>query len=193
MNLDEIKSELRLHLSEERYRHTLGVMYTAGVMALCHGAVLSDALTAGLLHDCTKDLSEAQQRALCAREGVSLTSFEENNPKLLHSKTGAIEAGSRYGVTDEGVLNAIRFHTTGRAGMSKLEKILFVADFIEPGRKNLKILPEARQYAFTDLDECIYFISNNLCRYLQSTDEPIDNRTIETAKFYEKERSRWQK
>ena len=193
MKLEEMKHELRHHLSDTRYRHTLGVMYTAGVMALCHGADLSDALTAGLLHDCTKDLDEVAQRALCAREGVLLTSFEDQNHKLLHSKTGAIEARERYGVDDEDILNAIRYHTTGRAGMSVLEKILFAADFIEPNRKNLKILTEAREIAFTNLDECIYLIADNLCKYLQTTGEPVDDRTLETAIYYEKERSRWQK
>lgn len=187
MTREEMKEELRKHLSQTRYQHTLSVMYTAGVMAVCHGADVSDALTAGLLHDCTKDLGEEQQRALCAREGVSLTAFEQENHRLLHAKTGPIEAASRYGVTNEDILNAIRHHTTGRAGMSTLEKILFAADFIEPRRKKLRVLPKARELAFTDLDACVGYISNNLLNYLKTTGDPVDPRTQETADYYKKE------
>lgn len=188
MTREQIREDLRGRLSADRYEHTLSVMYTAAVMAACHGADVSDALTAGLLHDCTKDLSEEQQRALCAREGVTLSAFEQENHRLLHARTGPLKAASRYGITDEDILNAIRYHTTGRAEMSKLEKILFAADFIEPRRKKLPALKKARKLAFTDLDACVGYISNNLYNYLKTTGDPIDPRTKATAEYYKKER-----
>ena len=126
--------ELESELAYGRFVHTLDVASTAAGLAMCYGADLDKAETAGLLHDCTKCMNLSKMLKICDKAGLNLSDFERNSVSLLHSKAGAVLAQAKYGVKDEDILNAIRYHTTGRPGMSLLEKIIFVADYIEPGR-----------------------------------------------------------
>ena len=185
MNLSQIEDDLKEHLDEKRYQHTVNVMLTAASLAMCHGEDLDKALLAGLLHDCTKYMTEDEHRSFCMEHGAELTDVEKENRHLLHARTGAIAAKERYGVEDEDILNAIRSHTTGRAGMSLLEKIIFVADYIEPGRKALEGIDEVRYLAFHDLDRCIHLISGHTLDYLRRSGSVIDPRTSETYQYYQ--------
>ena len=106
------------------------------------------------------------------------------NPVLLHAKVGAFYAKEKYGVEDVDILSAITYHTTGRPNMSLLEKIIYVADYIEPHRKKLPRLDEIRKIAFIDLDRAIYMILENSLSYLESGNEKIDSKTEETYRFY---------
>ena len=103
---------------------------------------------------------------------------------LLHAKVGAYLAQSRYGVTVPDILNAIKYHTTGRPKMSKLEKILYIADYIEPGRKHVADLEQIRQVAYQDLDATMARILENTLAYLKTTDGQIDTMTEETYQYY---------
>ena len=136
--------ELETELAYGRFIHTLNVSCTAANLAMCYGFDTDIAETAGLLHDCAKCMNLAKMLKICDKAGVELSEYERNSGSLLHSKAGAVLAQSKYGIKDEDILNAIRYHTTGRPGMSLLEKIIFVADYIEPGRDSAPNLPVVR-------------------------------------------------
>ena len=134
----------------KRFAHTLGVEFTAAALAMKYQADVTDAQIAGLLHDCAKCLTDEKRVSICEKHQIPMTDIERRNPFLLHAKVGEHLAREKYGITNPDILNAIRFHTTGRENMSLLERIVFVADYIEPGRRQAPNLTEIRQLAFTD-------------------------------------------
>ncbi|MBQ8987649.1 MAG: bis(5'-nucleosyl)-tetraphosphatase (symmetrical) YqeK [Lachnospiraceae bacterium] len=176
--------ELESELAYGRFVHTLDVAATAANLAMCYGADLDKAETAGLLHDCAKCMSLGKMLKVCDKAGTDLSEFEKNSVSLLHSKAGAVLAESRYGVRDEDTLNAIRFHTTGRPGMSLLEKIVFVADYIEPGRDSAPNLPQVRKLAYESIDDCVLQILKDTLRYLATTGSAVDPMTQKTYEYY---------
>ena len=176
--------ELESELAYGRFVHTLDVAATAANLAMCYGADLDKAETAGLLHDCAKCMSLGKMLKVCDKAGTDLSEFERNSVSLLHSKAGAVLAESRYGVRDEDTLNAIRFHTTGRPGMSLLEKIVFVADYIEPGRDSAPNLPQVRKLAYESIDDCVLQILKDTLRYLATTGSAVDPMTQKTYEYY---------
>lgn len=171
----------------KRFEHTLGVEYTAAALAICHGASVEDARLAGLLHDCAKCFSDEKRLSVCEKKNIPITEIEERNPFLLHAKVGAFLAKEKYGVENRDVLNAILYHTTGREGMSLLEKIIFVADYIEPGRKQAPNLPEIRRLAFQDLDKALLWILEDTLKYLKRSGGETDPMTELTWRYYKNE------
>ncbi|NLA76376.1 MAG: HD domain-containing protein [Clostridiales bacterium] len=131
---EEFKEILRLRLSEPRYTHSLNVAKTARELALKYGADEEKAYTAGLLHDILKDDEKSAQREYLERSGVILTECERLAPKLWHAMGAAIYLRENLGITDGEILSAVRYHTTARAGMSTLERVLYIADFISEDR-----------------------------------------------------------
>ena len=113
-----------------------------------------------------------------------MTEIEYENPGLLHGKLGAHFAKTKYGINDPDVLGAITYHTTGKPDMTTLEKIIYIADYIEPNRRPLPGLPEARRLAYTDLDQCICHLLKDSLTYLKSKNIPIDPQTEMTYYFY---------
>ena len=176
--------ELESELAYGRFIHTLDVAATAANLAMCYSADLDKAEVAGLLHDCAKCMSLGKMLKVCDKAGTDLSEFEKNSVSLLHSKAGAVLAESRYGVRDEDTLNAIRFHTTGRPGMSLLEKIVFVADYIEPGRDSAPNLPQVRKLAYESIDDCVLQILKDTLRYLATTGSAVDPMTQKTYEYY---------
>lgn len=171
----------------KRFEHTLGVEYTAAALAMCHGASVEDARLAGLLHDCAKCFSDEKRLSVCKKKNIPITEIEGRNPFLLHAKVGAFLAKEKYGVENRDVLNAILYHTTGREGMSLLEKIIFVADYIEPGRKQAPNLPEIRRLAFQDLDKALLWILEDTLKYLKRSGGETDPMTELTWRYYKNE------
>ena len=165
-NLEEMSRKLKRYIDTNRFYHTQGVRYTSTAMAMAHGADLVKAETAGLLHDCAKCISDQKKIRICDKNHIEITDVERDNPFLLHSKVGAYIAAEKYGVKDQEILDAIRYHTTGRPGMRPLEQIVFIADYIEPRRNKSKHLPEIRRMAFRDLDECCYLVLKDMLLYL---------------------------
>ncbi len=185
LDLANIRKELEKILSSKRYAHTLGVAYTAAALSMAHGEPVEDAMTAGLLHDCAKSMHGSELVAICEKARLNVTAVERSNPTaLLHAKAGAYLAQHKYGVNDDDILNAIRYHTTGRPDMSKLEKILYIADYIEPNRKQLAELDLIRRIAFHDLDRTMEKILENTLTHLRSSDGPLDDMTIKTYNYY---------
>jgi len=184
MDLESIRESIKKTLSESRYRHVLGVEEVCYDLALIHESDTFKAGLAGLLHDCAKNLSDEELIRECKKYSLPITEAEMKAPYLLHAKVGAVYAKEKYGVADEDVLNAITFHTTGRPGMSKLEKIVYVADYIEPNRRPIPMLDKARELAYEELDEAVIFISKRILEYLKSKGAFIDPLTQETYDYY---------
>lgn len=176
--------ELESELAYGRFVHTMDVACTAASLAMCYGADLDKAETAGLLHDCAKCMNLSKMIKVCDKAGVELSEYESNSGSLLHSKAGAVLAQTKYGVKDEDILNAIRYHTTGRPGMSLLEKIIFVSDYIEPGRESAPNLPLVRKLAYENMDDCVLQILEDTLRYLKTTDSEVDPMTQKTFEYY---------
>lgn len=186
IDICKLQKKMKKVLEEKRYLHTLGVAYTAANLAFVYGYDDKKAFVAGLLHDVAKCISHQKRLMICKKNHIEITPIEEENPVLLHAKVGAFFAKEKYGVCDEEILNAIRFHTTGRPEMTLLEKIIYVADFVEPHRKKLPRLAEIRKISFEDLDMAIYMILENSLNYLEKGNAKIDNKTEETYLFYKK-------
>lgn len=185
MELEHIRKSLEKTLSEKRYRHILGVEEVCYDLAVIYGCDTLKARTAGLLHDCAKHLSDEELISECRKFNLHITEAEMKAPYLLHAKVGAAYAKEFYGITDEEILNAIISHTTGRPAMSELEKIVYVADFIEPYRNPILHLDKARKIAYNDdMDEAVMFISGRILEYLKSINAFIDPLTIETYNYY---------
>ena len=180
-----MERKLQSALSLPRYIHTMGVVKTAKKLAGRWQADEKKAMTAALLHDCAKDYPEQMKRRFCKEFHVPIDPVMDQAIDLCHGPLGAEVARREYGVTDEEVLNAIRYHTTGRPEMTKLEQIIFIADYIEPQRDKAPRLDVIRRLAFEDLEECMYQILKDSMSYLSANPEDLD-RTTETAYQYYK-------
>lgn len=193
--ISKLQHKLKSELDRARYEHTLGVMYTAAALAMCHDADIEQALLAGLLHDCAKCISSGKKIKLCEKYRLEISEVEYKNPSLLHAKLGAFLAAKKYHIKDKEILNAISSHTTGRPGMSLLEKIIYIADYMEPGREVLPNMAEVRKLAFQDIDACLYRILKDSLGYLKGRDMNIDTMTEKTYEYYKnklkKEESSW--
>jgi len=184
MEREEMLIYLKRKLSPKRYVHSIGVEYTAASMAFVHGEDVQRARIAGLLHDCAKNIPVEEKLKKALKFGIPVSDSERKDPELLHGKLGAYYAKKKCGVTDEEILSAISYHTTGKPGMTLLEKIIFVSDYIEPNRRMVPELPEIRKEAFMDLDGCIIHILKNTLEYLKEKNTVIDDMTERTYRYY---------
>lgn len=182
--MEDLRKAMKKVQDDDRYEHTLGVAYTAACMASLYNVDTRKALVAGLLHDCAKCIDSDKKLSLCKKYGIKVSDLEKRNPSLLHAKLGAKLAKEKYGEDDEDILNAIANHTTGRAGMSMLEKIIFIADYMEPGRNKAPDLHEVRKLAFSDIDKALVKILQDTLIYLEKKGEEIDPATKATLDFY---------
>ena len=181
---ETIQEKLEIALDKPRYEHTLGVMYTAGCMAMAHGYDIQKAMLAGLLHDCAKCMTHEERLLLCETHDVEVTPSELENKALLHAKAGAILANIEYDIADMDVLHAITVHTTGEPNMNMLDKIIYIADYIEPGRDKAPNLELVRSLAYQDLDACIAQILYDTLNYLNARGGHIDPTTAQANEFY---------
>ena len=164
----EYRKTLEKDLDQNRFEHSLGVEYTSACLAFIHGEDVMKARIAGLLHDCAKCIPHGDQIKIMEKAGQPPLQEELDNQSLLHSKCGAIIAQDKYDIDDPDILNAIRFHTVGRPNMSLLEKIVYIADFIEPTRKELQIMKNVRKVAFIDIDQALLWIMESVTGYVRS-------------------------
>lgn len=183
-NLKSLQKQVKEVLTEDRFEHTLGVMYTAESLAIRYGTDMTQAAVAGLLHDCAKCIPNAQKIKMCRKNGIEITEMEEANPSLLHAKLGAYLAKSVYGVTDPEILSAISCHTTGKPDMSMLDMIIYMADYIEPNRDKAPNLKEIRKKSFENIEEALYQVLESTLKYLSDRPEMIDPTTKISYDFY---------
>lgn len=183
-SIRELRKKVKKVQDVKRFEHSLGVEFTAASLAMKHGVSINDARLAGILHDCAKCLTDEKRIKICEKYHIEMSETERRNPFLLHGKVGAFLAEHRYGVTNKDILNAICYHTTGRPEMSELEKIVFIADYIEPSRKQAKNLGEIRKLAFENLDSATIRILEDTLLYLKQKGGELDPATEETYRYY---------
>ncbi len=191
MNTDilEYRKKLKKKLSEARYEHSLSVSFTCVCLAMRYGYPLDKAELAGLLHDCAKCYADTEFVHKCEKHGIPLTEDEKNAPAVLHAKYGAWMAREKYGIHDAEILSAIACHTTGKPHMALLDKILYVADYIEIRRDKAGNLPEMRKLAFEDIDEALYQIISGTLNYLDGKGAVVDSMTRKTYEYLKERRN----
>lgn len=180
----ELQADMKKKLKHKRYIHSVGVMYTAANLAMRYDVPMYKAGVAGILHDCAKEMGNEELIRYCQKNNIELSDDELCNPALIHSKAGAQIAKDRYDIDDEDIINAIRFHTTGKPGMTRLEQIIFVADYIEPNRKVVPGLDLIRQKAYIDIDITCMMIFENTINYLKNEEKHIDRVSLEAYEYY---------
>lgn len=164
MNIEMLKTKLSLIMPEKRYQHALGVAETAEKLAMQYGVDPQRASLAGLLHDIARDFDDNEMLQRAKEAELQVSEFGFAMPLLLHGPVAAVMARDEYGVSDPEVLNAIAIHTVGSEYMSQLDKILFVADKIEPNRRHTGV-EEIRRHAFKDLDSALLSCLDDSIRY----------------------------
>ncbi|NLX69492.1 MAG: HD domain-containing protein [Clostridiales bacterium] len=178
MKEQEICDLLKTYLDEERYTHTLGVRDCAVRLAGRYGVDIDKARLAGLLHDCAKCLSKESMMSKMREAGYELGRGIFQNEALMHGPAGAVVARQVFGVQDPEILSAIECHTTGKKNMSTLDKIIYLADIIEPNR-DYPGVDELRAAAMEDLDKAVLLGLRRGIERVLATNRYLHPRTIE--------------
>ena len=188
LDIQTMKEKLQSALSIERYIHTLGVAEESVKLAKRYGkdGLIEKAELAGLLHDCAKDYPPDMKKRFCKEYHIPLDDIMKKQIDLCHPFLGAEVARREYGIEDEEILNAIRYHTTGRPNMSLLEKIIFVADYIEPGRKSFDGLEETRKLAYENLDCAVEKTLEQTIAYVKERGRILHPLSMEALAYYRK-------
>lgn len=181
--LDIIKNRIRKTLDRARFQHSLRVEKTAVSLAEKYHAPVNKARLAGLLHDIAKPLNRKQLLSIAKKYRIKMDPIEKQEPKLLHAPASAILARIRFNIKDKSVLKAISHHTTGAGNMGLLEKIIFLADHIEPGRR-FKGVDKIRQTAYRNINKAIILCCISMIEYLQRQKKPICSKTLVTLDYY---------
>ncbi|NLB82075.1 MAG: HD domain-containing protein [Clostridiaceae bacterium] len=154
MDFEQIKDDLEKKLSKSRFEHSLAVSNTAVTLARYYGADEQKAALAGLVHDCVKEIDRDKLLKMCTDFQLKMDKVLLEETKLIHARVGAFYAKHYYGIDDEEVFDAIYYHTTAKANMSLLTKIIYVADYIEPNR-TFECVDQIRTIAFENIDLAI--------------------------------------
>ncbi len=181
--MESIDKFIREKLKESRLKHTYGVRDTAVHLAKLYGADPDKAALAALYHDSYRWL-KGEEMNKCIKE-LGLDDKYLNNPSLAHSKIASIMIQKEFGETDSDIINAVCYHTTGRENMSLLEKIIYLADAIEPSREYPKV-DELRALADVDLDKACLESMKNTEEFVRNSGSPVDSDTIKAIKYLEK-------
>ncbi|MDD3394108.1 MAG: nicotinate-nucleotide adenylyltransferase [Anaerotignum sp.] len=186
LNLDIMQEKLQSALSIKRYIHTMGVVDEAERLTEIYGSQSDKqkVQVAGLLHDCAKDFPPEMRDRFCKEYKVPVDDYMKKVPDLIHPFLGAEVARREYLVADEEILEAIRYHTTGRANMSLLEKIIYIADYIEPNREPFEGLEEARRLAYLDLDMAMKYILEQTIQYVKARGRELHPFSMEALEYY---------
>ena len=178
---DELRPIALSYLKPKRMPHVLGTEQEAVRLVRRYGGDETQARIAALLHDCTKKLDMAQQLALCEKYGIMLDELEQKALKLLHSKTGAAIARDVFGVEDA-VYDAILYHTTGKPDMTRLEKIIYLADYIEPTR-DFPGVDELRKTVYEDLDKGLLMGLTMTIQEMEEMGNPVHHLTRDARDY----------
>lgn len=185
MERNDYLEQIKTRMPEKRYIHTIGVMETAIQLAEKYGADVKAAETAAILHDVAKYADEDWMKKVVKEHHLDPRLLDWG-PEILHGPVGAWIAEHEFQVTDEDILNAIRYHTTGRANMSTLEKILYIADMIEPNR-NFSGVDKLREIVQQDLDEGMRACIRHTIAFLVETKQAIFPDSIECYNYFYKD------
>lgn len=181
-DIEKINNYLKEHLSEHRYIHSISVADTAKELAGRFNCDKDKAYIAGLLHDIAKQYNDDKLLELAKKYNIKLSKDDIDNKGIIHSYVGAYLAKEIFNIDDE-IFNAIYTHSLGDYKMSKLQKIIFIADFIEPKRKFIKDIPEVVEASKEDLDKCLLLTFKRNIEYIKSKGQNIHKKTVD---IYEK-------
>lgn len=177
ISIYEMDKYLKANLVESRYNHTKGVVNTALELAEIYNVDKEKAEIAALTHDIAKNMSIYDMKDIIYKEGITMSYDEEHSEELWHSIVAPILGKTIFKIDDEEILSAMRWHTTGKTNMTKLEKIIYLADMIEPSR-SFKGVDELRELARKDLDLAMLKALTHTIRYLLDKGFAIDSNTI---------------
>ena len=186
LSLAELEAEVLLLMNPNRVAHVLGCRDCAVELARLYGENEVDAARAGLLHDITKAIDGPLQLTLCAEYGIVLDTFSRSFPKTLHALTGSLVAGRIFG-ENENVVSAVCHHTTGRADMTLLEKIIYIADYVERNR-NFPGVEEMRRLAYTDLDAAVLMGLESAVAHVRRQGQGLAPATLEALEYLQNHR-----
>jgi len=178
----EIEKYVENCLSKKRFKHVMGVASTAKDLAKCHGVNVADAELAAIVHDVAKEQPLKQTAAMLRLVGEA--SYLEHSDKVWHAPMGAVIAEKVLAIENKDILNAIKYHTTGRPNMSKLEQVIFVADYTEPNRTFENCIA-AREF-WDDLDLAVYEILKQKLDKVAGLGLGLHPDTLEAFEYYEK-------
>ena len=181
LSMEELEAEVVALLNPNRVAHVLGCRDCAIELARLYGENEVDAARAGLLHDITKAIDGPLQLTLCAEYGMILDTFSRKYPKTLHALTGSLVARRIFG-ENENVVSAICHHTTGRANMTKLEKIIYIADYVERNR-DFPGVEEMRALAYTDLDKAVLMGLQSAVAHVKRQGQGLAPATLEAVEY----------
>lgn len=179
---EQIKSYLKENLKTKRYEHVLSVRDTAIKLAEIYNEDLEKAKVAALVHDCAKNMSDEQLIKIAEEHKLHIDEICKESPQLLHAPVGAIIARRTMGIENTDILNAVAYHTTGRKNMSLLEKIIYIADYIEPQR-NFSGIDELRKAANQDLDVALLKSFDNTIKFVIDRGQLLHLDTIEGRNY----------
>ncbi|KOF56731.1 MULTISPECIES: bis(5'-nucleosyl)-tetraphosphatase (symmetrical) YqeK [Clostridium] len=185
---NEIIEYLKKNLKESRFKHSLSVRDTAVKLAEKYNCDVKKASIAGLAHDCAKNIEDKEIINICSEAGYILNEVELKNPSIAHGLAGSIIAKDKMGINDEEILNSIRFHTTGKKNMTLLEKIIYIADYVEPLR-DFPGVDELRKAVNDNLDEAMLLSFDQTIKYVIKREMLIHLDTVEARNYmiYNKE------
>jgi len=179
--INKIKSTLKQMLNETRFAHTVAVCEVAVTLAERYGADKEKAYLAALLHDCARGFDNKQQLEYCKENNIELDDHMKNDINPVHALVGTDMANRRFGVNEKEILDAISHHAIGCEDMTLLDKIIFIADEIEPARTE-DDADEARKAAENDLDEAIIPAMRIKSYYLKG--KPLHPNSIKMIEKY---------
>ena len=177
MKFDEYRSIIKERMSKKRYVHSINVAKAAQQLAIKYGADVEKAMVAGILHDITKEMPYDEQLQIIESNGIMLDKVQKFSPKTWHAISGSVIIKKELGIDDEEILNAVRYHTSGRADMSLLEKVIFVADFIGEER-NYKGVDVMRSKAKKSLEDAMLYGVSFTIKDLSEKQCAIDMNTL---------------
>ena len=179
MEYEEIENDVKSVLSEYRFTHSSGVAKKAVELAKIYGVQEETAKKVGIAHDIAKEMTDEEMLEYVKNNNIEIDEIETVKPSLLHGKIGADIAAKKFGFTHD-MINAIKWHTTGRENMSMLEKIIYVADKIEENRKGTRFdIEKSRELSKQNIDEASLFLMNESIDYNIKKDAIIHPKTIE--------------
>lgn len=186
---NQLMQFLKERIDKKRFQHSVNTAKEAVRLAKLYGADEQKAYVAGLLHDVAKGKCRFGLCALAKEYNVTIDEFETRNPELSHGKLGAMMVSKHVGIKDKDILSAIRWHTTGRAHMSTLEKVVYLADIIEPGR-GFDGIEEIRKLAEKDIDAAMICALERVMKFVHSKGFALHPKSIEAYQYLKKQEER---
>lgn len=180
--LKEIDKFLKDNLIENRYKHTLGVVEAAEKLAIINNIDVNRAKLAALVHDCAKNMPKSDMYEFLYNHNIKLDKVEEKSPQILHGKVGAIIAKEKMGIMDEEVLSAVAYHTTGKENMTVLEKVIYIADYIEKNR-SYEGVEKLREETFKNLDKGVIMGLSQTIKFVIDNNGLIHENTIKARNY----------